>query len=249
MWGIWSADMIKVGCCGFQKSQSVYFQTFSLIEIQQTFYQLPQLKTAIRWRESAPPGFIFTMKAWQLITHEPYQPTYQKHGIRVPESMWKQYGSFRPTTEVFTAWEKTRSIAKALDVPVIVFQCPAQFTPISVHIENLRRFFNEIERDGRLMAWEPRGEWPASLILELCKELNLIHCVDPFLKPPVYGSPAYFRLHGGADYSYQFNDGDLAQLKSFCASFSEVYCLFNNVSMWEDANRYKSILAATGDPV
>jgi hypothetical protein len=51
---------IKVGCCGFVISQKKYFRLFRLIEIQSTFYQLPELKTAEKWRASSPAGFEFT---------------------------------------------------------------------------------------------------------------------------------------------------------------------------------------------
>jgi uncharacterized protein YecE (DUF72 family) len=71
-------DEIKIGCCGFAVSQQEYFKSFKLIEIQHTFYQLPLLKTAEKWRNSAPKDFEFTIKAWQLITHEPASPTYRR---------------------------------------------------------------------------------------------------------------------------------------------------------------------------
>lgn len=46
-----------------------YFERFSIVEVQQTFYEPPARSTLLRWRESAPQGFEFTLKAWQLITH------------------------------------------------------------------------------------------------------------------------------------------------------------------------------------
>ena len=49
--------MIKVGCCGWAKSQKEYFENFPVIELQQTFYKLPDLKTAQKWREKAPKDF------------------------------------------------------------------------------------------------------------------------------------------------------------------------------------------------
>jgi uncharacterized protein YecE (DUF72 family) len=66
---------IKVGCCGFVVAQKKYFSLFDLIEIQQSFYQMPKIETAQKWHSAAPAGFQFTMKAWQLITHEPSSPT------------------------------------------------------------------------------------------------------------------------------------------------------------------------------
>ncbi len=106
---------IRIGCSGFQKSQAEYFKRFRLVEIQQTFYKPPQMKTAERWRQSAPGDFVFTMKAWQLITHEPWSPTYRRTGLTIPRSEWGDYGSFRLTLPVMAAYERTREIALALD--------------------------------------------------------------------------------------------------------------------------------------
>jgi uncharacterized protein YecE (DUF72 family) len=69
---------IKIGCCGFAVSRQKYFQSFKLVEIQHTFYQLAQLKTAEKWCDSATEDFEFTIKAWQLITHEFTSPTYRR---------------------------------------------------------------------------------------------------------------------------------------------------------------------------
>jgi uncharacterized protein YecE (DUF72 family) len=67
-----------VGCCGFPIKREIYYQNISVVEIQQTFYHLPQIATGRRWKDEAPLGFEFAMKAWQLITHEPSSPTYRK---------------------------------------------------------------------------------------------------------------------------------------------------------------------------
>jgi uncharacterized protein YecE (DUF72 family) len=61
---------VRVGCCGFPGGLARYGQTFSVAEVQQTFYQPPPLKTLEKWRTLVPGGFEFTLKAWQLMTHE-----------------------------------------------------------------------------------------------------------------------------------------------------------------------------------
>lgn len=238
------SPIIHVGCSGFQKAQQVYEANFGLVEIQQTFYKPPLGKTATRWRAQAPENFIFTLKAWQLITHEPFSPTYSRSGLEIPRKDWNQYGSFRPTQAVEQAWQRTREIAGLLHAPIILFQCPAQFTPTSEHIYNLRSFFRKIDRGAFKLAWEPRGNWPVDQVRSLCQELDLIHAVDPFSTKPQYGTPTYFRMHGGKDYRYQYTPEDFRVLKNWCLEQEEVYCLFNNVSMWEDASRFQEILTA-----
>ncbi len=227
---------LHVGCCGFARAQAEYYRQFKLVEVQQTFYKPPLLVTAQRWRDEAPASFRFTVKAWQLITHEPSSPTYRKAGLSL-DGPPEHYGAFRPTPEVIAAWERTREIALALRAPVVLFQCPASFGPTDEHLANLRRFFRDVDRGGLAFAWEPRGDWPDDLVRSLCDELRLIHAVDPFRRLPATGGVAYFRLHGITGYRYRFTDADLRQLLSWCRGYDEVYCLFNNVSMWEDGER------------
>ena len=74
---------VRLGLCGFTIGASEYFRRFRVVEVQQTFYEPPQDATLVRWRRQAPPGFEFTLKAWQLVTHEGSSPTYRrmKHGL------------------------------------------------------------------------------------------------------------------------------------------------------------------------
>ncbi|MCK4476592.1 MAG: hypothetical protein KAU16_07680 [Methanophagales archaeon] len=46
------------------------------------------------------------------------------------------------------------------------------------------------------MVWEQRGNWSKNTIGKICAELDIIHCVDPFVGDPVTPGFAYFRLHG-----------------------------------------------------
>lgn len=238
--------MIRVGCCGFQKARAAYYQRLSLVEVQQTFYRPPRVETARRWRQEAPACFVFTVKAWQLITHPSTSPTYRRTGLNIPSDQRERYGGFRPSQEVAQAWERTREVALALRAPVVVFQCPAQFTPVPENVANLRRFLGSTERSGLAFAWEPRGEWPDEAVAALCHEMDLIHCVDPFMRRPVTVGVAYFRLHGVGGYRYRYTDADLEQLLDWCRGFETAYVLFNNASMWEDALRFQE--RAVGGP-
>jgi uncharacterized protein YecE (DUF72 family) len=232
--------MIRVGCCGFPRKQSLCYDALDAVEVQATFYKPPQPSTVQRWRAQAPAGFAFTLKAWQLITHEPSSPSYHRSGVEVRPEARSRYGSFRPTAEVRAAWERTRQVAQALQAGFIVFQCPASFRPSEENIDHLRRFFAEIERPAARLAWEPRGEWPPGQVAELCADLNLIHCVDPFLQPPVTSGAAYFRLHGREGYHYRYTDAELQQLADRASGFAEAWVLFNNTAMWDDALRFRS---------
>lgn len=233
---------IKVGCCGFPLAKEKYYQHLKVVELQQTFYQLPQIKTAKRWKEEAPRDLEFTLKAWQLITHKPSSPTYRRLKERISSRRQKYLGYFQPTDEVFAAWEKINEIAKTLNTKIIVFQCPASFTPIKQHKENLRKFFSTIERDHYLIVWEPRGSWQQEEIDELCEELQLIACLNPFLKHSLARTMGYFRLHGKGGYRYRYNKKDLIHLKDLSGSLKQTYFMFNNIYMFEDAKRFLKLL-------
>jgi uncharacterized protein YecE (DUF72 family) len=233
--------MVKVGCCGFPINKKKYFKKFSLVELQSTFYEIPaKIETVKKWREEAPKDFEFTLKAFQVITHDSKSPTYKrlKRKFGDPEN----YGFFKHTKEVFEAWEMTREVAKALNSRIIVFQCPASFKPEKENIENFRNFFKKIKGKNFIFVWEPRGNWPENLIKGLCKELNLINCVDPFKQKPLFGKINYFRLHGKPNYNlrYKYTNEDLKELLKFCDK-KENYVLFNNLNMFEDAQKFQKL--------
>jgi uncharacterized protein YecE (DUF72 family) len=46
-----------------------YSRQFSTVEINATFYHLPNLKTVHGWRDKAPPRFLFAVKGSRFITH------------------------------------------------------------------------------------------------------------------------------------------------------------------------------------
>lgn len=235
---------IKIGCCGFPVNKKEYFKNLSLVEIQSTFYEIPaKIETVKKWREEAPRDFEFSIKAFQVITHEISSPTYKR--LKNKFGNPKNYGLFRNTKEIFQAWEMTKKVAKILKSKIIVFQCPASFKPEKENLLNLRRFFKKIKEKNFIFIWEPRGrEWDLNLIKKLCQELNLVHGVDPFKQKPAFGKINYFRLHGRPGYNlrYKYPMSDLKELLKFCDK-KENYVLFNNLSMFEDAQKFKNLIS------
>jgi uncharacterized protein YecE (DUF72 family) len=234
------------GCCGWAGAQARYFAQFAIIEIQSTFYDPPATKVAAKWRALAPPGFVFCIKAWQLITHASTSPTYRRLPHPIVPNDRDLYGSFQDTDSVWQAWQKTAEIAQALQASVVLFQCPASFQPVRANVQNLSRFFHKVGSQPFRLAWEPRGLWPAELVHDLCAEHGLIHCVDPFVNHSVYGDRLYWRLHGRGSYSYVYSDQELRQLNAWLLqreTGQSAYILFNNVAMKEDAGRFTKLLA------
>ena len=89
------AGRVHVGCSGWQYKhwrgdfypsglpQSRWFAHYALsfdtVEINNSFYRLPEAATFARWKEQAPPNFVYAVKASRFLTHmkklkDPYEP-------------------------------------------------------------------------------------------------------------------------------------------------------------------------------
>ena len=244
---------VKIGTCGWSASRSKYYERFRVVEIQRTFYKLPRSSTAEKWRREAPVDFEFSVKAWQVLTHSPRSPTWRKSGLEAGRGEADRYGLLRPTEENFRAWERVAEVCEILRARVCVFQTPPSFGYSEENASRVEAFFSSIDRRGLVLAWEPRGTWREHLdaVERLCESLDLVHVVDVLrLEPARVGDIAYFRLHGlggrEVNYRYKYTDEDLARLAElvsrYGAACSEVYVMFNNVYMFDDASRLKELL-------
>ncbi|MBK6748786.1 MAG: DUF72 domain-containing protein [Pyrinomonadaceae bacterium] len=240
---------IKIGTCGFGRSKRPeYVASLPVVEIQHTFYDPPQIKTLEKWRAEVPDDFEFTLKAWQMITHESSSPTYRRLKRPLTEKETEEAGFFKPTDTVREALELTIECAKALRARTILFQCPAKFQPLPENILNLKQFFSNIDRGGLNFAWEPRGKlWEDDVIKEVCDEASLWHCVDPFSRQTVTPDRCYYRLHGIPRWRYTYEDDELMELVSLLPKKRLSYVFFNNITMKEDAGRFQRMLHEVRD--
>jgi uncharacterized protein YecE (DUF72 family) len=241
--------MLRIGCCGFPVGLSRYAKELLVAEVQKTFYRIPKQETLLKWRETVPEDFIFTMKAWQGITHPAKSPTYRGAGIVLTEEIKVQLGHFQPTEPVFAAWRETREVAGVLMAPIILLQAPPSFLQTAENEGNLKAFLSRADRGDARIALELRAPWNTERLAALCQEFDLVHCVDPFREAPVTGPPYYLRLHGSPPgkrmYAYRYTGKDLGWLRDRISGWTaegEVYCLFNNLSMWEDALAFRDLM-------
>jgi uncharacterized protein YecE (DUF72 family) len=234
---------LKIGCCGFRVPMAQYVERFEVVEVQQTFYQPPQLSTLEKWREAAPVDFEFTVKAWQLITHEYPSPTYRRLKRELKDKEKEQVGAFRWNPIVREGWKTTLECARALRANRILFQCPAKFKATVQNVKNLEKFLDSVgNRDGLIFLWEPRGsDWSPDLIRRLCAEHDLVHVVDPLAARTVTPDRIYYRLHGRRVYNRDYEDEELSELYDMIPAEPRSYVLFNNVRMVPDAQRFIEI--------
>ena len=210
--------MIKVGLCGWTISQREYFERFPVVEVQQTFYHPPPLYTVRRWRSMAPPGFEFTLKAWQLITHEATSRTYRRFRGTLSETERREVGSFRWSDPVRSACETTLECARILRASSVLFQCPASFRPTDQNLERMRVFFRSAPREGFRFLWEPRGpSWPSELVAT---------------------------LHGITGARHVYTDDELRRLAAMLPPHGEAYVMFNNIPRDGDSERFMRLIGA-----
>jgi uncharacterized protein YecE (DUF72 family) len=234
---------VRVGLCGWTVSQSSYVRRFPVVEVQHSFYEPPEDAVLARWRAQVPVDFEFTMKAWQVVTHESNSPTYRRLKRPLPDSARGQVGAFRLTPPVLAGWQRTLECAKALRATAVLLQCPASFRPTLDNVERLRRFVAQVERPAGRLMWEPRGQWPPQLLRELCAELDLVHVVDPMQTETVTPEQTYYRLHGTTGSRHVHTEDELRRLRDQVDGRPSPYVMFNNLPRTGDAERFRALLA------
>jgi len=217
----------------FSSVLQAYASLFPSVEINSTFYRIPKKTTAERWFAEASEvnrNFLFTVKASQIITH-----------------------IARFKGQAFWAFERMREICGALRAKILLLQSPASFAPTSENKRAFASFLKKIDRTGLVLAWEPRGKWwrNPNEVMELCREFDLVNCVDPLRnRPQWFGTAkiAYFRLHGFGKpsmYMYDFSKKELEEINGAVRSVSkncrEAYVMFNNSNCYSNALEFMKI--------
>ena len=189
-----------------------YIKFFHTAEINNTFYQVPEQKTFAHWRDSAPDGFLFSIKASRYITH-----------------MKKLKDPDEPISNFISG-------VTALDEKLgpILFQLPPKW---NFNLERLKSFLNALPR-GYKYAFEFRDpSWFGNQTEEALAEKGAAFCIYDFEQRQsprsVTADFIYIRLHGpdGA-YKGRYEDKALSDwaeaFSSWTDSGKEIFCYFDN---------------------
>jgi uncharacterized protein YecE (DUF72 family) len=203
-----------------------YSKAFNFVEVNSTFYELPSLKEAEKWRKLVPPTFQFTVRANKAITHK---------------------CKLQPTQEAFETFEKMRQICTILNASVLHLQTPPKFVFSENNTKNLRSFLSSANLAKLRLALEIRGTQSSKLPPELVKTMqdhDMIHCVDLSKgETPAYESDIlYSRLFGKGQHNiYQPSDEELTEIdkKATSSAFQKIILSFHFVRMYKDAARLK----------
>jgi len=206
-----------------------YSRSFNTVEVNNSFYRLPEVKTFERWREKSPDGFIFALKASRFITHV--------KRLKDPEGPVKNF--------------LERAVALEDKLGPILFQLPPRW---NLNTERLR-FFLEALPIGYRFAFECRDpSWFNPDVYALLRAHNAAFCIydfDYLLSPrEVTADFIYIRLHGPAGkYRGQYSDAALSGwarfIKGWRRKVKAVYCYFDNDEAGyaaKDAMRLKEML-------
>ena len=224
---------LLVGCGGWQyfivpgaDPLEIYSRAFRFVEVNVTFYTIPELSLVRSWRKRVPEGFEFAVKAHRAITH---------------------LEKLSPTQKTLKHLEGCLEICRALDSRILVLETPKTL-PLHKILENLERLLKLVDLDKVLIALEPRCGWSRDPeTLKRFKELDVIPVADYSIRDPPYDHPeaSYSRLFGKGEHNvYQFTDEDLREIRRRAESRSskKVYLSFHGIAMYLDAARMERFL-------
>ncbi|SEQ41788.1 DUF72 domain-containing protein [Microlunatus flavus] len=189
-----------------------------------------------------PAGFEFTLKAWQVVTHSSSSPTYRRMTVPLAQEDRGEVGAFRSTPPVLRGWTRTLECAQVLRATAVLLQCPASFRPTGENVERMTAFLSAAPRQGLRVLWEPRGSRPVSLLVELCRDLDLVHVVDPMQTETVTPEQTYYRLHGTSGMRHVHTDAELERLRDQVRGRPDPYVMFNNLLRARDAERFLELV-------
>lgn len=213
---------------------SFYLQHFDTVEINNSFYRLPDVSTFECWRQSTPRNFVFAVKASRFITHN--------KKLKDPENAVE---NFLPRAE---------ALGKKLGP--ILFQLPPKW---KVNPDRLAALLAILPRRHRYTFEFRELSWNTPEILQILRKHNAAYCVYELAG---YHTPleitadfAYVRLHGpGGKYQGSYSQAKLREWAERIAGWRRtlraVYVYFDNDQAGYAAHNALELkrLVETADP-
>lgn len=189
-----------------------YTGIFETVEINNSFYHLPDKKTFLQWRKKVPEKFIFSVKASRYITH---------------------MKKLKDCTESLTIFLQQAKALKEKMGPVL-FQLPPGW---KINIERFESFLNILLPEYRYTFEFRNASWYDENIYKLLKEHRCAFCIyelNHHLSPlEVTTDFVYIRLHGPAEKyagSYPLRTLKLwvKRCREWASKGKEVFIYFDN---------------------
>jgi uncharacterized protein YecE (DUF72 family) len=189
-----------------------YLQHFDTVELNNSFYKLPNPETFATWRQATPKDFIFSVKGSRFITHN--------KKLKEPEHALQ---NLLPRVEV---------LGKKLGP--ILFQLPPKWR---INAQRLEEFLQALPRHHRYTFEFREPTWFTPEVLALLRHHNAAFCIydiGGFHSPlEVTADFAYVRLHGpGNKYQGSYSDAALLRWAEWVRNWSPklraIYIYFDN---------------------
>jgi uncharacterized protein YecE (DUF72 family) len=196
-----------------------YSSVFDTVEINNTFYRLPEAGTFASWKAQTPAGFLMAIKASRFLTHV--------KRLKEPDE---------PLTRLFT-----RASAMGTKLGPVLYQLPSNFHR---DIDRLATFLETLpvrpvggrRRPRHVMEFR-HPSWYETEVFDLLTKFEVSLCLhdkaDSRIDSPFIGPSVYVRFHGtSGHYHGSYTDRALAtwagRLVEQWRSGRDVYAYFNN---------------------
>jgi len=189
-----------------------YAAEFDTVEINNSFYRPPKPETFDNWRDQAPTGFCYTVKANRYVT--------QAKKLKDPEET------------VPNIMAPIRHLGPTLG-PVL-YQLPPRF---KLNLERLERFLEVVPKDATNVFEFREPSWYDDRVFALLEQAGASFCAHdmPGLQSPrlALGPAAYVRFHGGeGKYWGRYSDERLLDWADWMVAEAKsgrtVWAYFNN---------------------
>jgi uncharacterized protein YecE (DUF72 family) len=114
------------------KRLAYYASRFPLVEVDATYYAPPAEQTATLWAQRTPPGFVFNVKAFSLLTGHPTKVSAIYKDLRPETDKRNVYPTDLEPAVIDQVWERFLSalgpLVSAKKLGSLLFQFPPWFT-------------------------------------------------------------------------------------------------------------------------
>lgn len=190
-----------------------YQRDFDTVELNNTFYQLPNESTFDAWRKNTPHDFLYAVKGSRFITH-----------------MIKLKDPMRGLTNFMPRAERLRG-----KLGPVLWQLPPGW---KVNVERLEEFLSLLPPEHRY-TFELRNEtWMTDEVYAVLRKYNAAFCIYElagYMSPmEITADWTYIRLHGPTHFKYQgsYSDEQLAmwadQIREWSKKMKAIYVYFDN---------------------
>jgi uncharacterized protein YecE (DUF72 family) len=238
---------LRIGCSGFLYDHwrknfypedlsknywlEYYSKHISTVELNVTFYKLPDRETFSKWYLSTPEGFVFSLKGSRFITH-----------------IKKVKDCAEPVEAFFS-----RALLLKEKLGVILWQFPPS---LALDLERLKDFIELLEPYEMKNTFEFRNKtWINKKVVDLLKKKNVALCMadwpDFLDKLPLTANFVYIRRHGqegsyATEYSKELLNKDAKRIKTYLIQKKDVFVYFNNDAFGYAPKNVSELVTLTG---